>query len=119
MKRGERNLVIFHAYYLYHCLRGGIGMIKVVAKSKVMDDKIEVVQKLYHELVIETRKEDGCIIYELYQDEKDSTVLTMIEEWEDKASLDNHMQTEHFKRIVPMVGEFVLESALNIYHKVY
>jgi quinol monooxygenase YgiN len=94
-------------------------MIKVVAKSKVMEDKIEEVLNLYQELVIETRKEDGCIQYELYQDNEDSSVLAMIEKWEDKAALDNHMQTEHFKRIVPIVGKFVVESTLNIYHKMY
>lgn len=94
-------------------------MIKVVAKNKVMNDKIEIVINLYEELVTATRKEDGCIKYELYQDETDSTVLTMIEEWEDKAALDKHMKTEHFCRIVPMVGEFVIANELNIYHKVY
>jgi quinol monooxygenase YgiN len=94
-------------------------MIKVVAKNKVMNDKIEIVINLYEELVIATRKEDGCIKYELYQDETDTAVLTMIEEWEDKDALDKHMKTEHFCRIVPMVGDFVMESGLNIYHKVF
>jgi quinol monooxygenase YgiN len=94
-------------------------MIKVVAKSKMMSDKIDVVMNLYEELVTATRKEDGCIIYELYQDATDASVLTMIEEWEDKDALDKHMKTEHFCRIVPMVGEFVLENGLNIYHKVF
>jgi quinol monooxygenase YgiN len=94
-------------------------MIKVIAKNKVMNDKIEMVINLYEELVIATRKEDGCIKYELYQDETDPAVLTMIEEWEDKDALDKHMKTEHFCRIVPMVGDFVMESGLNIYHKVF
>jgi quinol monooxygenase YgiN len=94
-------------------------MIKVVAKNEVMMDKIEVVKSLYEELVVATRKEDGCIAYELYQDETNAAVLTMIEEWDDKAALDKHMKTEHFCRIVPMVGEFVVASELNIYHKVY
>ena len=94
-------------------------MIKVVAKNKIKEDKLETVLGLYQELVQETRKEEGCILYELFQDIDDSTVLTMIEEWEDKASLDRHMKTEHFMRIVPMVGEHVTERALNIYHKVY
>lgn len=94
-------------------------MIKVVAKNEVMMDKIEVVKSLYEELVVATRKEDGCIAYELYQDETNAAVLTMIEEWDDKVALDKHMKTEHFCRIVPMVGEFVVASELNIYHKVY
>lgn len=94
-------------------------MIKVVAKNKVDTDKIDTVLSLYEELVNATRKEEGCIVYELYQDVEDYTVLTMIEEWVDKASLDAHMKTEHFTRIVPMVGKFVIESSLNIYHKVF
>jgi len=94
-------------------------MIKVVAKNKVMNDKLETILKLYEELVRETRKEEGCILYELFQDMEDPSVLTMIEEWEDKASLDKHMKTEHFMRIVPMVGEFVTDKSLNIYNKVF
>ncbi|MDF2544452.1 MAG: antibiotic biosynthesis monooxygenase [Herbinix sp.] len=94
-------------------------MIKVVAKNKVMDDKIEHVIKLYEELVIETRKEVGCITYDLFQDVKDPSVVTMIEEWESQEKLDAHMITEHFKKIVPMVGEFVLQGEVNIYQQVY
>ncbi len=94
-------------------------MIKVVAKNKINVEKLETVLSLYEELVNATRMEEGCIKYELYQDVEDPSVLTMIEEWEDKASLDQHMKTEHFMRIVPMVGKFVEESSLNIYHKVY
>ena len=94
-------------------------MIKVVAKNKINVEKLETVLSLYEELVNATRMEEGCIAYELFQDVEDSSVLTMIEEWEDKASLDQHMKTEHFMRIVPMVGKFVEESSLNIYHKVY
>jgi quinol monooxygenase YgiN len=93
-------------------------MIKVVAKSKIVIDKLETVLNLYEELVAATRQEEGCIVYELFQDVEDPSVLTMIEEWEDKPSLDAHMKTEHFVRIVPMVGKFVLESSLNIYNKV-
>jgi quinol monooxygenase YgiN len=94
-------------------------MIKVVAKNKIQGEQITTVLGLYEELVKETRKETGCIKYELFQDVEDPAVLTMIEEWEDRASLDQHMKTEHFVRIVPMVGKYVIESSLNIYHKVF
>lgn len=94
-------------------------MIKVVAKSKVKADNLDTVLNLYEELVQATRKEEGCIVYELYQDVEDPCVLSMIEEWEDKASLDAHMKTEHFTRIVPLVGKFVIESSLDIYNRVF
>lgn len=93
-------------------------MIKVVAKKIVNEGKVEEVIKLYEELVQATRKEEGCIKYELYQDEKDSRILAVIEEWESKYVLDKHMKTEHFTRIVPMIGEFTSNKTdINIYNK--
>jgi Uncharacterized conserved protein len=93
-------------------------MVKLVVKNLVEEDKFEEYTKLFKELAEETRKEDGCIKYELYQDEKDSTILTMIEEWESKEVLDKHMNSEHFTRIVPMLGK--LRTKLldrNLYNK--
>lgn len=93
-------------------------MIKVVAKKLVNEGKVEEVIKLYEELVRETRKEEGCIKYELYQDEKDHRVLAVIEEWESKDALERHMNSEHFTRIVPMIGELAEKKKdMNIYNK--
>lgn len=93
-------------------------MVKLVVKNLVEEDKFEEYTKLFKELAEETRKEDGCIKYELYQDDEDSRILTMIEEWESKEVLEKHMNTEHFIRIVPMLGK--LRTKLidrNLYNK--
>ncbi|OFI06017.1 autoinducer 2-degrading protein LsrG [Clostridium acetireducens DSM 10703] len=93
-------------------------MIKVVAKKFVKQDKLDEVIKLYEELVEASRKEEGCIKYELFQDDKDSTILAVIEEWESKDALAKHNNAEHFKRIVPMIAKLVLpESTVNVYNK--
>lgn len=93
-------------------------MIKVVAKKFVNEGKVEEVIKLYEELVQETRKEEGCIKYELYQDETEPRILAVIEEWENKDALNKHMNSEHFTRIVPMIGELTEKKKdLNIYNK--
>ena len=95
-------------------------MVKVVAKNYVEEDKIEEYLKLCKELVEETRKEEGCIKYELYQDEKDPTILTMIEEWQSMEVLDKHMISEHLTRIVPMLGKFrTKNSDINKYNKLF
>ncbi|EHI96883.1 Antibiotic biosynthesis monooxygenase [Clostridium sp. DL-VIII] len=94
-------------------------MIKVVAKHYVKEDKIQNVIELAKELAATTVKEEGCIKYEMYQDEKDKTILTMIEEWQDKKVLEKHMSSEHFQRIVPLMSEFMTKSGeINIYSKV-
>lgn len=94
-------------------------MVKLVVKNLVEKDKFEEYIKLFQELAEETRKENGCIKYELYQDDEDSRILTMIEEWENKEFLEVHKNTEHFTRIVPMLGE--LRTKLidrNLYNKI-
>ncbi|MBK1813756.1 antibiotic biosynthesis monooxygenase [Clostridium sp. YIM B02505] len=94
-------------------------MIKVVAKHYVVSDKIEELLELSKELVAATVKEEGCISYGMYQDIKDNTILTMIEEWESSEALKKHMESEHFKAIVPKMAGFMEKPAeLNIYSKV-
>lgn len=93
-------------------------MVKVIARNFIKEDKLEEAIKLYEELVQITRKEDGCIKYELYQDEVDNKIVTMIEEWEDRSTLDNHLKSEHFTRIVPRLGKLMSkETDINIYNK--
>ncbi len=89
-------------------------MIKVVAKGFAQE-----VIEMCKELVELTRKEEGCISYELYQDIKDSTILTFIEEWESQEALDKHSKSEHFTRIIPMRNKLMAKaSEITIYNKV-
>ena len=94
-------------------------MIKVVAKHYAQSDKMEKILELNKELVAETRKEEGCITYEVFLNVNDPSVYTMIEEWESRENLDAHMQSEHFKRIIPVVGQYLVkDTEVDIYKKV-
>ena len=93
-------------------------MIKVVAKAYYHEGKAEEAIKLYEELVEKTRKEDGCIYYSLFRDIEDNSILTMIEEWENVEALDKHKKTEHFTRIVPIIGRLRKSSEINVYELV-
>jgi len=46
-------------------------------------------------LINPTRKENGCISYELYQDTVNPGIFTFIEEWQSKQHLDVHLQSPH------------------------
>jgi quinol monooxygenase YgiN len=93
-------------------------VIKVVAKNFAQEDKVKEIIELCEELVEMTRKEKGCIKYEMYQDEQDATILTMIEEWENRQALDDHLKSEHFTRIVPMMGKLMVKEVdMNVYNK--
>lgn len=93
-------------------------MIKVVAKGYFYEGRTQEAIKMYEELVTKTRLEDGCISYNLFKDTKDNSILTMIEEWECQEALDKHMKTEHFTRLVPLIGKLRKSSELNIYELV-
>ena len=94
-------------------------MIKVVAKHYAQTDKMEKILELCKELVAETRKEKGCITYEVFLNVNDPSIYTMIEEWESQENLDAHMQSEHFKRIIPVIGEYLTkDTEVDIYKKV-
>lgn len=92
-------------------------MIKIVAKNYIKAEKVSDFISLAKKLVLETNNNDaGCIQYELFQDIKNPQILTIIEEWENKESLDLHMEAKHFKEIVPMFGDFVEKpSEMNLY----
>lgn len=90
-------------------------MLKLVAKFIVQEERIEEFKNYTEELVSETRKEKGCISYQLFQDVNDSKILTFIEEWENQESIDNHNNLKHITELLPKLIETLKEEpVLNI-----
>ena len=59
--------------------------LRVVARIKARPETVDEVRELLCGLVEPTRKESGCISYELLQNREDPTDLTFVEEWESDA----------------------------------
>lgn len=90
-------------------------MLKLVAKFIVKEDRIEEFKNYAEELVEETRKEEGCISYQLFQDVNDSKILTFIEEWENQEAIDNHNNSKHITEALPkLIATLKEEPVLNI-----
>lgn len=89
--------------------------IKVVAKSGIKEGCTKKYQEIAFELIEETRKENGLISYELYQDIENPNIITFIEKWENKEVLDAHIQSKHFKRLVPQLTELRVEGDVDLY----
>jgi len=79
-------------------------MIRVVAKNHIKTGEKEKAITLMRELVDATRKEDGCVAYDVAENNANPLELTMLEAWETKEALDRHMASEHFTRLVPAIG---------------
>lgn len=94
-------------------------MIKVTAKHFVKEDKINEFIHYAKKLVSATITEDGCIKYELFQDQNNPRILTIIEEWENQKVLDLHMNSPHFIELVPILGKFnEKDTDVNLYKKI-
>jgi len=69
----------------------------IVAKIKSQPDKSEFVLENLLTMVEPTRKEKGCIDYDLCRDNEDPSLFLFYENWENSDDLDAHMQSDHFK----------------------
>jgi len=79
-------------------------MLKVIAQDFIKPEFVEIVRPLYAELVEKTRLEPLCVSYDLFVDQKDPGHFVFIELWPDRAALDIHCATEHFRRLVPLIN---------------
>ncbi len=70
--------------------------INVTAKLKVKKAKVEDAKKGLTHLAKETRKEKGCISYDIHQSRDDDTIFLVYEMWESQGDIDKHFKTPHF-----------------------
>ena len=71
--------------------------VRVIAHIKAKPETIDATRELLKSLILPTRIEQGCITYELYQNEADPTDFTFIEEWTSDEDLGAHLQSDHLK----------------------
>jgi quinol monooxygenase YgiN len=84
-------------------------MIYVIVWLKVKDPtNIERVRELLAEQGRLSRDEPGCVRFEVYQSQPDSSRFLLCEHWESAAALDVHRkahayQTVYFPQVLPLV----------------
>ena len=88
----------------------------VVATVVAKADKIEEVKTELNRLIEPTRKEEGCINYDLHQSKEDQAIFIFHENWTSEAHLDAHLETDHIKTCQAAL-EDIIESA--VVHKLY
>lgn len=94
--------------------------IVTIAKWQVKQGNLETVLSLIKEAVAKSSAEEGNLKYEVYQDNENSNILMLFEEYKDKKALEFHRNSEHFQdvvvhKIVPLLEnrEVVLMSLLD------
>jgi quinol monooxygenase YgiN len=81
---------------------------KVILRLAAKPDKVEELKAILTSLVAPTRKEAGCLSYEIFQNRADPCDFTFVEEWASDAALDAHWATAHVQdalaRGVPLLA---------------
>lgn len=85
-------------------------MIKVTAEFVLQPGSYDKVIEIADELIQLTRREDGCISYELAKSDEDENVLMMFETWRDQDALDAHSSSAHFTSLVPKIASLCVSA---------
>lgn len=79
-------------------------MITVFAYAEAAPGKEEELEKALLELVSQTRREEGCINYDLYRRADAVGAYTFYENWVDMPALERHRETQHVRRFREEAG---------------
>lgn len=93
-------------------------MIKITAKAIVKEESRDLYLKVASILTKASRNEEGNISYGLFQDTKNPSTLTFIEEWESFEAIKIHEESEHFKTNISKLIELAESIDINLYNQV-
>jgi quinol monooxygenase YgiN len=71
-------------------------VVKVVARTETIAEITAIVLRL----AAQSRKETGCVCYDVLQDTGSAEIFFLIEEWTSVTALDAHNKTAHFHKAV-------------------
>ncbi len=82
----------------------------VFARIKAQKNKIEDVRKALEGLVGPTRKESGCMQYDLHQSNEDTSLFYFYETWKDEAAHRSHLQQPHVGALVAQAASLLADA---------
>ncbi len=85
----------------------------IIAHIEAKEGKLDLVKKEVLALVEPTKKEEGCLRYELNQDLENPKLFIFVEEWESHKLWQKHMESTHLQSFIK-VTDGALEK-LEVY----
>ncbi|MDR0237990.1 putative quinol monooxygenase [Acinetobacter sp.] len=92
--------------------------IRVLAKIAVEPEHVEKVIHAFKPLISHTRKEFGCLQYDLHQEIHDPATLVVFERWKTEIALEEHLKTDHFIAFFNEVSELIKYNETRIIRKI-
>ncbi len=85
----------------------------IIANIKAKADKIDLLRTEFLKLVDKSRADEGCIKYDLHQDNKNPAHFLVYENWESSEVLQKHLGAQHFKDFMAATEGAVEEFTVN------
>jgi quinol monooxygenase YgiN len=91
----------------------------VVARIVARPESVFIVREHLSKLLAPTRAEEGCLVYDLFQNESEPADFTFYEEWTSGAALDAHAASAHIRDTFAVLdGHLVAPPDVRRYSKV-
>ncbi|MGH6809926.1 MAG: putative quinol monooxygenase [Ensifer adhaerens] len=91
-------------------------MVYIIAYLTAHPGKGADVLSLASPLIEATRREAGCISYELYHKPAEPDALVFVETWKDKAAVDAHFAEPHLKAFQAAMADLLIEARIELVH---
>ncbi|GLS84270.1 putative quinol monooxygenase [Paraferrimonas haliotis] len=85
----------------------------IVANIVAKQDKIDLVKQALIKLIDVTREEQGCINYDLHQDNESPEHFMFYENWQSRALWQQHMNNKHLAEYMATTEGAVESFTLN------
>lgn len=95
-----------------------MAQLTIVANIKAKADKVELVKAELLKLIDITRAEEGCINYDLHQDNENESHFLFYENWASRELWQTHMDNKHLADYMAATDGAVDEFTLNEMTKV-
>lgn|SRR5574340_1064305 len=86
-------------------------MLTVVAEMQAKPGKEEELKKQLLALIEPTRKEEGCVQYDLHVSTESAGQFVFYENWRSRELLDRHLASAHLRAFVAVAGDLLAEPA--------
>ncbi|MDK1388945.1 putative quinol monooxygenase [Sinorhizobium sp. 8-89] len=91
-------------------------MVYVIAYRKAHAGKGDDVVALAAQLIEATRKEAGCVSYDLYRNPTEPDTLVFDENWKDRAAVDAHFAEPHLKAFQAAMADVLADARIEVVH---
>lgn len=91
-------------------------MIYVVATVRIHPGTLEPFVETAYPAIETTRREAGCILYDLHASVTDPYRLVFIEQWETREAFNAHLEAPHMLALREANKPFVADAKVEIIH---